>query len=270
MTMDTTPSEHNTGDILNTWLTRREPASAYTAFQHISLAERRDLRETVFNDLANTVFIHHNDPGEFRMELENLGYPESACALDARPSSLNTRVGNFGEVLAAEYLRQCEGYQIPVYRLRYNPNPDSSMKGDDVLAFRFGDSDGRGREILVVETKARSQFRNEIVRKAYEQIEKSHGTRPKSILFVMRILHREGRDNEADCIRSFLNGFAAHQPTRKYMIFLVTGNEPRDPFGYIQDLDEVIDSLMAANVSISSLHGFVNALFDCEVWTDGP
>lgn len=268
--MDTTPSERNTSDILNTWLTRREPSPAYTAFQHINLFERSGLRETVFDDLANTVFVHHNDPDEFRMELENLGYPETACALDARPSSLNTRVGNFGEILAAEYLRQCEGYQIPIYRLRYNPNPDSSMKGDDVLAFKFGDVDGRGREVLIVETKARTQFRNKIIKEAYEQIEKSHGTRPKSILFVMRILRKEGRDSEADRIRSFLNGFAPHRPTRRYMIFLVTGNEPRDPFGYIQGLDGVTDSLIAANVSISNLHSFVNSLFDCEVWIDGP
>ena len=35
------------------------------------------------------------------------------------------------------YICAASGTCLPVYRLRYNPNIEQSMKGDDVLAFDF-------------------------------------------------------------------------------------------------------------------------------------
>ena len=132
-------------NFIQVWLTQQNPFPAYTMFRHVPLAEVENLRETVFVPLAETIFAYHNDPEEFTANVAALGYPESAETLDKRPRTQSTRKGNFGEILASEYLRQCEDYRIPVYRLRYNPNPESSMKGDDVLAFRFGEPDGSGR-----------------------------------------------------------------------------------------------------------------------------
>lgn len=51
------------------------------------------------------------------------------------PANPNTRKGNVAEVVLAEYLVANEGISVPIYRLRYNPNVDQSMKGDDALAF---------------------------------------------------------------------------------------------------------------------------------------
>jgi hypothetical protein len=53
------------------------------------------------------------------------------------------------------------------------------------------------------------------------------------------------------------------------MIFLITGNRPRNPFRCIQDRQKVIDNLVAANVHITELDDFINDLFDCEVEADG-
>ena len=256
-------------NFIQVWLTRQDPSPAYTEFRHMPLAEVENLREIVLDPLAETIFIHHNDPEEFRANVVALGYPESAETLDKRPRAPNTRKGNFGEILASEYLRQYEGYQIPVYRLRYNPNPESSMKGDDVLAFRFGEPDGSGREILVVESKVRGQFAAETVREAYQQLENGQRPRPTSIPFIVTVLRNEGRDNEAEQVLQFLNKFATHQPARQHMIFLVTANRPRDPFRCIQEREKVIENLIAANVCILELDDFVNALFDYEVEING-
>ena len=56
------------------------------------------------------------------------------------PQALTTQKGNFAEVFLAEYLISTTDMDLPVYRLRYNTNPDQSMKGDDVLLFDL-DSD---------------------------------------------------------------------------------------------------------------------------------
>ena len=56
------------------------------------------------------------------------------------PQPSTTQKGNFAEVFLAEYLVSTTDMELPIYRLRYNTNPDQSMKGDDVLLFDL-DSD---------------------------------------------------------------------------------------------------------------------------------
>ena len=268
--MATDRARPDTTNFIHMWLTRQAPSGAYSAFQHIPLAETEGGRDAVSRPLAETVFAHHNDPQEFRTNLVALGYSELAETLDKRPRNSNTRKSNFGEILASEYLRQSEGYEIPVYRLRYNPNPESSMKGDDVLGFKFGEAGGVGREIVVAEAKVRGRFASSVVREACDQLEGGHRPRPKSILFVVSILRNEDRHPEANQVLTFLNKFAPNQPTTRALLFLVTGNRPRDPFGCVQERDEVIDNLMAANLWLPELDDFVEGLFDFEVDIDGP
>jgi len=252
-------------DFIQVWLIRGNSDSTYTEFEHIPLVEVKQAREIIFIPLAETVFIHHNDPQEYRQNLEALGYSESAREIDQRPTDPNTRKGNFGEILASEYLRQYEGYTVPIYRLRYNPNPNSSMKGDDVLAFKFGESDGQEREVLVVEAKVRRCFASAVVREAYKQLKAGPRPQPTSLVFVANTLRREGRDNEASEVLTFLQRFSSHRLMQRYMIFLVMENRPRDPFRCIQEQETLIENLVCCNLSISNLNDFVNAIFDYEV-----
>ena len=140
-------------NFMQVWIIHQDPSPTYTAFQHVPLAEADGAREIVFELLAETIFIHHNDLEEFRKNLERLvalGYPEAAEAVDQRPCDPLVRKGNFGEIVASEYLCQCERYRIPVYRLRKSIK-DSPMPGEDILAFKFGEDDSSERESLVGE-----------------------------------------------------------------------------------------------------------------------
>jgi hypothetical protein len=262
----TKPDKNN---FIHAWLKKQNPAPDYKAFQHLPLAEIDGARDIVLRPLAETVFTHHNDPEEFRENLKALGYSKAAEALDKRPRTPNTRKGNFGEILASEFLNQSEGYQIPIYRLRYNPNPDSPMKGDDVLAFKFGEPNGKGREIVVVEAKVRSQFSSKAVEDAYKKLENGHRPRPTSITFVVTILHKENRGREAKQVLGFLKTLAPHQPIRRNLLFLVTGNCPSDPFSWIHQRKNVMKNLITVNLSISNLDDFVKKLFDYEAKVNG-
>lgn len=269
--MDIGSTQLTSDNFIHHWLIQQAPLPTYTLFQHVPLQEVEDTRGVVFNPFAEVVFVHHNDPREFRRNLEVLGYPEAAKEIDRRPRNSNIRKGNFGEILALEYLRQCAGYQIPVYRLRYSIQ-DSPMPGEDILAFRFGAPDGSGRELLVGESKVRDRYTSHMVEEAHNQlVNYGQRPRPKSFLLIVHILRKQGKSEEADRVLKFLDRFAPHQPTRRNLIFLVTGNEPRDPFGCIQVLGSgnVIENLTVVNVHISDLENFVNALFDCEVMING-
>ena len=43
--------------------------------------------------------------------------------------------GNVAEIILIEYLKKSTGFSPFIYKLRYNPNVEQSMKGDDVLLF---------------------------------------------------------------------------------------------------------------------------------------
>src|SRR4051812_37626115 len=112
------PNRH---EFFREWLLTGEPL-AVRNFTSTQLTEDRALRDAIKKQLTETVFIHHQDPETYRKKLARLGYPEAAKAIDRRPKPLKTRLANFGEVLASEILRQIKGYEVPVYRLRYNGN----------------------------------------------------------------------------------------------------------------------------------------------------
>lgn len=124
------------------WLTDSS-GNKYKKFRHLELVEKSGAREDILEPLTTVIFIHHNSPDAFEKDIKylikELGYSETEAVIevDRRPRDENIRKGNFGEVLASEYLKQKEGYLIPVYRLRYSQHSDASPPGDDVLAFKL-------------------------------------------------------------------------------------------------------------------------------------
>lgn len=254
--------------LVDEWLECGASWPDYTKFLHVPLSEHVDKRKEVLKALAETIFMYHNDPSEYSEIVAELGYSQAAAEFDKRPKDDKTRKANFGEVIASEYLRQVQGYDIPVYRLRWNTNPDTSMRGEDVLAFKFGENDGTGREVCVAEAKVMSKFDKEEVKTAHEQLRTGYRPRPNSIPFLHSVLRLQGEHKKAASILSFQKRLAPHPPKRSSFIMVITGNHPRDPFSTLQTESEVVDNLSAANLALSDLANLVNALFSAEVNID--
>lgn len=269
-TVDSASTETMTtdDDFVEEWLECGAPWSIYTRFRHMPLSECADKRDHVFEPLARTIFIHHNDPEEYKEIVAELGYEQAAREFDKRPHDDKTRKGNFGEILASEYLRQVDGYDLPVYRLRWNTNPDTSMRGEDILAFKLGKPDGTGREICVTEAKVLSRYDKRAIKSAHKQLCSGHRPRPNSIPFVYSVLRLKGEQEKATAILAFQNRLAPHPPIRRNFLMLVTGNRPRNPFQVIEVEPEVVDNLTAANLSLTDLTNLVNELFEAEVNLD--
>ena len=253
---------------IDAWLEYGAPHSSYTRFRHVSLIERTDKREMILRSLAKTMFVHHNDPKEYSAVVASLGYEQAAQEFDKRPLDDKTRKGNFGEVLTCEYLRQREGYDVPVYRLRWNTNPDTAMRGEDVLAFKFGESDGTGREVCIAESKVMSAYDQREVRAAHEQLRSSVRPRPHSIPFIYSVLYQMGERDKAWAVLAFQDRFAPHPPVRRNFLMLVTGNRPRDPFRVVQIEPDLVENLTAADLQLTELSSLVQELFDAEVRVD--
>jgi Cap4 SAVED domain len=270
MTSDLPPSttapdlRFDRDQLLHRWL-QASPDPVPKRFTITLLSEVAGTRKAASKPLVETLFIHHNDPEIVRKKLARLGYSKVADALDRRPKSHNTRLGNFGEVIASEFLRELRGYEIPVYRLRYNTNDESSPKGDDVLAFEFA---GKGRgtrdSVIVAEVKVRSEFQSKAVEDAHDALRKGFRPRPKSFAFVIDILFREGREDDAFRLLDLSHKFGKRSLTKRSCLFLITGNEPQDPFGCLVGR-RLAPGLETVQLTLDELPQFVNELFEAEV-----
>lgn len=145
--------------------------------------------------MRDRVRTHHVRPENIerdrrrREALLRQGFTDTSPRFPTNPS---TQKGNWGEILLAEYLVSSCATQLPVYRLRYNPNVDQSMKGDDVLAF---DLDSNPVRILVGEAKFRATPSKKVVEEMVEALSKSHFAGiPTSLGFIADRLFEQGNE----------------------------------------------------------------------------
>lgn len=107
---------------------------------HRSLAENGH-NDVLLKYMEDALQKHHISPDALQRHMDlitSLKIKGLPILRSPYPQDFTTQKGNFAEVFLAEYLSSTTDAQLPIYRLRYNTNPDQSMKGDDVL---LGDSD---------------------------------------------------------------------------------------------------------------------------------
>jgi len=162
--------------------------------------------------------------------MDRLGLSGKSAVLAHFPSNPTTRKGNLAEVVLAEYLTASSGLAVPIYRLRYNPNVNQSMKGDDVLAF---DLDADPVRIVVGEAKFRSKPSRQTVVDIGEALEKARAAGlPVSLQFVAERLFEEGDDELGERILECAALFALRRLRLDYVGLLLS--TPRGP-QYVDD-----------------------------------
>lgn len=139
------------------------------------------------------------------------------------PSNESTRKGNWTEILLAEYIQSAGSLTLPVYRLRYNPNVDQSMKGDDVLAF---DLDSEPIRVMVGEAKFRGTPSKKVVEEIVNSLEKSHaGNVPASLQFVADRLFETGKPELGSKVAKCNELFALGKLSLGYVGLLVSNTD---------------------------------------------
>ena len=108
---------------------------------HRELTEQAEYsRNELIERLADDIIKHHYSDERIDRLVKNyarLGFTEYSDYLKRTlktPTNLTTKKGNLTEIILCEYI--CSSTQknlTHIYRFRYNPNVDQSMKGDDVL-----------------------------------------------------------------------------------------------------------------------------------------
>lgn len=196
----------------------------------INGAEHRKLEENghtdVFIDFMVPALQNHHisaDGLERRKELvQSLQIANITNFPPTYPRNTTTQKGNFAEVFLAEYLRATTEAGIAVYRLRYNPNVEQSMKGDDVLLF---DMDSDPARIIVGEAKFRGTPTKQAVLDTVDALIRSNKAGlPVSLMFVADRLFEEGKDDMAKKIQDCALLFATDRLRIDYVGLLMSNN----------------------------------------------
>lgn len=160
-----------------------------------TLSETESDVEQFITAMRECLRTHHSRPEDLeRDRLRREAYARQGLSFPTTrfPASPTTRKGNWTEILLCEYVVASCGAELPVYRLRYNPNIDQSMKGDDVLAFDLAADPVR---LIVGEAKFRGASSKTAVADIVESLERSfRGGLPASLQFVADRLIQEGNE----------------------------------------------------------------------------
>jgi hypothetical protein len=248
-------------DFDNFWFSPGSQHSSYTKFEHRPIQERTTARRRVKAALADAVLDHHVFPAVIEGALRRIGFTKTLRLLSQRlPRERRTRTGNFGEVLASEHLRQRYGYQMPVFKLRYMDHPNMPMRGEDLVAFRLS-----GKRVIaglcIGEAKTMQAFRPQEVQDAHDRLKQAYHPHPVSLAMISSILYGQ-KSPLAEEVDKVLETLSVRSFPRENWIFLVTGNDPANPFSVVQAADEVIENLTCVNLCLADLEALVQEVFD--------
>jgi len=168
--------------------------------KHRRLDENINSRASAIDEFSDWIIKHHIIDNKIDLlkrkaqilqkhEFEN--YIESSKLL---PTASKTQKGNVAEIILVEYLKESTTFNPIIHKLRYNPNVEQSMKGDDVLLLN---PDNLQEKVIYGESKYRSNPSNQTIEDIISNLEGSKRL-PVSIGFVANILYERKEDDLAD------------------------------------------------------------------------
>lgn len=204
---------------------------------------------------------HHSRPEDLerdRLRRDAFARQGLSLPLTRFPTNPTTRKGNWTEILLCEYVAASCNADLPVYRLRYNPNVDQSMKGDDVLAF---DLEADPVRIIVGEAKFRGTSSKKAVTDIVESLERSfRGGLPASLQFVADRLIREGNEELGKRIEACADLFVRNRLRIDHVGLLASNHMA--PTHVEKSANSSLRRLAVISMTLSDGEGLVNSCFD--------
>jgi hypothetical protein len=155
--------------------------------------------------LGKKLFEHHHSDYRVKKLKENyakLGFKKYAERHGKLPKSDKTKKGNATEILLTEYIEGCFNRKlIKVFKLKYNPNVDQAMKGDDTLMIDIV-KDGKKDKVKVYLGEAK--FRKTPTKGVVKTIAKSL-SKDKLPLSYSFLVDELGRKSETEALADILD-----------------------------------------------------------------
>lgn len=220
--------------------------------------------------LRPALIKHHADEDKIsriKGQLERLGFDYSKLPLSPFPRTDKTRKGNLAEVFLAEYMTASTAFDLPIYRLRFNPNIEQSMKGDDLLAFDFSKNPVK---IIVGEAKFRSKPDKTAVQEMVSALVSSnHAGIPASIQFIANRLFEIGRADLGQQVEDCAEGIVNGKHDIMYVGFMMSSNNCKNNVD--KHTESILPNLAVLSFSLRNLNQFYeNCFIQLEEEAFGP
>jgi len=198
-------------NIFGKWLASNDVAVSATK-SHRSLTP---LITTTDNDLiewlGRKLFDHHHSDYRIEKLKENyskLGYKKYAEQHRKLPIADKTKKGNATEIILTEYIESCLNKKmIKVFKLKYNPNVDQAIKGDDTLMVDLINDEKKEKvKLYLGEAKFRKTPSKAVVKTIAKSLSKDK--RPLSYSFLVDEL---GRDSKTKSLADILDSFIVEE-----------------------------------------------------------
>jgi len=152
------------------------------------------------------------------------GFTKAAIVVqNALPMGKITRSGDFGEILATEYVEQCTSFSVPIRRLRYKDDRTVAMRGDDVLGFDFSTTPAG---VLKTEAKSRVSLTSMVIEQAAAGLQRHKGRpNPSTLSFISRRLRESNCHKLAKAIEQLQEGDIPLDSV-EHLIFTLSANDP--------------------------------------------
>lgn len=192
------------------------------------LIEKPGGRETISDQLTETIRSHYDRLERIAECIRDLGYEQTAAIFAERvPSLLTAQSGDLGEILATELIEEKTSYTVPVRRLRYKDGREMALRGDDFIGVGIDNQDRL--RLLKGESKSRQNLDRTAIEEARAALSNNHGRpTPISALFIAdRLMDEEGEKGVLG--RRIRNEVVARPIATRYVahaLFTLSGNRP--------------------------------------------
>lgn len=224
----------------------------------LKLNEKYDVRSEIKDDLIETI-IEYYIPKERINHLKNEKFSDLENLINSSiPDKDHDKIrkGDFGEIISSEHLKQRHNYYFPYPKLTYNPNHNTSSKGDDILAFKINENNIIS--LCLGEVKVISKYSNTTLNNAYSQLESSYKPHPKSLNLIMNYMYNIN-DSLVFELEKLLVPEKFKSLRKDNWIFIISGNNPNK----LEINKEInLDNLKIVSFPISDLNNFINELYD--------
>lgn len=246
----------------------------------------------IYQQQLKATVYHHHSSFDYAIGLKELGFPQTAQAVQQERSGLpnlhETQMGNLGEVLGTEYGRWLLGFETTlVLPKRFNPNIEQSMKGVDIWGMRSTDA---RPALLLGEAKCHKELalRQDILpnpsplvlssrrekgkderKKKPDPIQSSYmhlvslyqHDVSKLLLFAKEILRVQGNTKDLANLERICD--LSSTAERSTLMFIVTQHDHPNPFKSLDALfcNSPLPNLLAVHVCIENMENWLPKIF---------
>ena len=252
----------NTDHPLGAWLNSNDiPVTATKCHRELTEKNAEENDELILW-MANKLISHHYS--NFRLEqlkkkYTELGFEKYAEQNRKLPIADKVKKGNATEILLTEYIQSTLGRElIKVFKLKYNPNVDQAIKGDDTLMVDLLEQEGGDAlKIYLGESKFRTTPSKQVVDDVSSSLEKEK--MPLSYSFLVEEI---AKNNVELALK--LDDFIVQDIKDKGQLIytgLILSNEHTSRF-VENNLNNDNPELIFISIGIQNPENFINLVFE--------